>query len=135
MAKQVPTIHSEAEVAPVAGMQVQSQPPKVSELVYDVFSACNGGGCDLGAHMAGEKLDEDSIVVLDSYCNPGAFVAVAGLEFVKAEIRTCILDAETELKITAGGWPNGFVGNMVDHTSQYEYTTSFRFEKGPNVEP
>ena len=115
-----------------AGIQIQAQPPTGSEFVFDTFSACNGGGCGLGTHMAGENLDEDSIVTQDSYCDLGAFVT--GLALVKAEVRKCILDPETDLRFTSGGNSNGFLGNTVDYTTQYEYTTSFSFEIGPNVE-
>ena len=115
-----------------AGMQVQAQPLKGSEFVFDTFSACNGGGCGLGTHMAGENLDEDSIVTQDSYYDLDAFVI--GLVLVKAEVRNCILDSETELKLSSGGNSNGFLGNTADYTAQYEYTTSFRFETSPNVE-
>ena len=100
--------------------------------MFDTFSACNGGGCGLGTHMAGENLDEDSIVSQDVYCDLGAFDT--GLGLVKDEVRKCILDSESELRFTSGGNSNGFLGNTVDYTTQYEYTTSFSFEIGPNVE-
>ena len=113
-----------------AGIQVQAQPAKGSEFAFETFSACNGGGCGLGTHMAGENLDEEAIVTQDSYCNLDDFVT--GLALVKAEVRKCILDSETELQLTSGGNSNGFIGDTSDYTAQYKYTTSFRFEIGPN---
>ena len=115
-----------------AGIQVQAQTLTGSKFMFDTFSACNGGGCGLGTHMAGENLDEDSIVSQDVYCDLGAFDT--GLGLVKDEVRKCILDSESELRFTSGGNSNGFLGNTVDYTTQYEYTTSFSFEIGPNVE-
>lgn len=109
------------------GMQVQLQSD-----TYESFSACNGGGCGLGTHMAGELTHADhGEVVPDSYCDLGTFATALGL--IKEEIQQCILNPDAEISVASGGSSDGKITNMASNELIFQYSTNFRFTIGPDV--